>query len=63
MNLKIRQFENGIINYINESGIPFELARVILENVLNQVKEEANKAILEEQKEQQKGDEDAESAR
>lgn len=62
MNLKIRQFENGIINYINESGIPFELARVILENVLNQVKEEANKAILEEQKEQQKGEEDAESA-
>lgn len=62
MNLKIRQFENGIINYINDSGIPFELARVILENVLNQVKEEANKAILEEQKEQQKGEEDAESA-
>lgn len=62
MNLKIRQFENGIINYINESGIPFELARVILENVLNQVKEEANKAILEEQKEQQKGEENAESA-
>lgn len=62
MNLKIRQFENGIINYINESGIPLELARIILENVLNQVKEEANKAILEEQKEQQKGEEDAESA-
>lgn len=62
MNLKIRQFENGIIKYINDSGIPFELARVILENVLNQVKGEANKAILEEQKEQQKGEEDAESA-
>lgn len=62
MNLKIRQFENGIIKYINDSGVPFELARVILENVLNQVKEEANKAILEEQKEQQKGEEDAESA-
>lgn len=62
MNLKIRQFENGIIKYINESGIPLELARIILENVLNQVKEEANKAILEEQKEQQKGEEDAESA-
>jgi hypothetical protein len=62
MNTMIRNFENSIINFINESGIPFELARVILENVLNQVKEEANKAILEEQKEQQKGEEDAESA-
>ena len=62
MNTMIRNFENSIINFINDSGIPFELARVILENVLNQVKEEANKAILEEQKEQQKGEEDAESA-
>lgn len=62
MNSKIRSFENSIISFINDSGIPFELARVILENVLNQVKEEANKAILEEQKEQQKGEEDAESA-
>lgn len=62
MNSKIRSFENSIISFINDSGVPFELARVILENVLNQVKEEANKAILEEQKEQQKGEEDAESA-
>ena len=62
MNTMIRNFENSIINFINDSGIPLELARVILENVLNQVKEEANKAILEEQKEQQKGEENAESA-
>ncbi len=43
--LEIREFEQGIINQINQSPLPLEVKRLIVENVCEQVNEATNKQI------------------
>lgn len=43
--LEIREFEQGIINQINQSLLPLEVKRLIVENVCAQVNEATNKQI------------------
>lgn len=43
--LEIREFEQGIINQINQSPLPLEVKRLIMENICAQVNEATNKQI------------------
>ena len=43
--LEIREFEQGIINQINQSPLPLEVKRLIVENICAQVNETTNKQI------------------
>lgn len=43
--LEIREFEQGIINQINQSPLPLEVKRLIVENICAQVNEATNKQI------------------
>lgn len=48
MNLKIRKLEDDIIALLNESDVPIEGKRLILDSVMRLVKDEADRQILEE---------------
>lgn len=43
--LEIREFEQGIINQTNQSPLPLEVKRLIMENICAQVNEATNKQI------------------
>lgn len=43
--LEIREFEQGIINQINQSPLPLEVKRIIVENICAQINEATNKQI------------------
>ena len=43
--LEIREFEQAIINQINQSPLPLEVKRLIVENICAQVNEATNKQI------------------
>lgn len=43
--LEIREFEQKIINQINQSPLPLEVKRLIVENICAQVNEATNKQI------------------
>lgn len=47
MDYMIREFENNLIAMINGCQLPMEVKRLVLTNVLSQVREEANKLIIE----------------
>lgn len=49
--LEIREFEQAIINQINQSPLPLEVKRLIVENICAQVNEATNKQIQAEQAE------------
>lgn len=49
--LEIREFEQAIINQINQSPLPLEVKRLIVENICAQVNEATNKQIQAELKE------------
>lgn len=43
--LKVREFSQTIINFINESDLPMEVKRLALLEIYNQIEEEAQKVI------------------
>lgn len=45
MNLEIREFENAIINFCNASALPMEAKKLVMLDVLQQMKEESDKAV------------------
>jgi hypothetical protein len=61
INAKIREFENDIINYVNLCGdVPIEAKYLVFKDILNQIKEEANRQVTVE-REQMKLDVEKES--
>ena len=50
INAKIREFENDIINYVNAcENVPIEAKYLVFKDILNQIKEEANRHVAAEQ--------------
>lgn len=46
INAKIREFENDIINYVNLcGGVPIEAKYLVFKDILQQIKEEANRQV------------------
>ena len=46
INVKIREFENDIINYVNLcEDVPIEAKDLVFKDILQQIKEEANKQV------------------
>lgn len=46
INVKIREFENDIINYVNLCGdVPIEAKYLVFKDILQQIKEEANRQV------------------
>ena len=46
INAKIREFENDIINYVNLCGdVPIEAKYLVFQDILSQIKEEANRHV------------------
>lgn len=61
INAKIREFENDIINYVNLCGdVPIEAKYLVFKDILQQIKEEANRQVTVE-REQMKLDSEKES--
>jgi hypothetical protein len=61
INAKIREFENDIINYVNLCGdVPIEAKYLVFKDILQQIKEEANRQVTVE-REQMKLDSERES--
>lgn len=46
MNIKIRQFEDNILNLINESDLPMEIKRLVISDIFNLVLKQADKEVL-----------------
>lgn len=46
INAKIREFENDIINYVNAcENVPIEAKYLVFKDILQQIKEEANRQV------------------
>lgn len=46
INAKIREFENDIINYVKLCGdVPIEAKYLVFKDILQQIKEEANRQV------------------
>ena len=45
MNLKIRQFEDSILNIINESDLPIEVKRLVIADIFNLVVKQSDKEV------------------
>ena len=64
MNLKMRQFEESLIQLIGNSELPVEAVRLVLSNTLYKIEQVANEAITKELEEKAKEEkENAESTR
>lgn len=48
MNLKIRRLEEDIVAILNDSDIPIEAKRLVLQNILDVVENNANEIIKQE---------------
>lgn len=48
MNLKLREYEKGIIDAINSGEFPLEVKRLVVKEVLTMLEVEAEKAIQKE---------------
>ena len=62
--LKIREFKNNIINYMNQTDIPLEVKRLVLSEILNETTVLVNSDItklVNALKEEQKHKEEAKS--
>lgn len=47
INAKIREFENDIINYANlYEDVPIEAKYLVFKDILQQIKEEANRHVI-----------------
>lgn len=63
INKSIRDFENKLVEDINNSGMPMELVRIVLENILNKAEKLATDEVVKELlAEAEKEAQDAESA-
>nr|DAV59296.1 MAG TPA: hypothetical protein [Caudoviricetes sp.] len=46
INVKIREFENDIINYVNLcEDVPIEAKYLVFKDILQQIKEESNRQV------------------
>lgn len=58
INAKIREFENDIINYVNLcEDVPIEAKYLVFKDILQQIKEEANRQVTAEQEQMKLGSE------
>lgn len=57
--LQIREFENAIINFVNQNTLPMEAKRLCLKDILSQVEAETNKILAEELKNREKAQKEA----
>ena len=48
MNLKIREFQQAIINFSNKSDLPIEVKRLCMEEIITQLRSESNRILQEE---------------
>ena len=53
MDLQIRQFQIGLIDYINQSTLPMEVKRLVMKDVLLQVEKASDDLIKQLLKEQE----------
>jgi len=53
INMQINDFENGIVNYINQSNLPIIMKRNIVERILNQLVSGTNAVLNDETKKYQ----------
>lgn len=61
MDLMIKKFEAGLVDYINSAQLPLELKRLVMAEVMVKVEQAVNVAVLEQQKAEEKGaEQDAE---
>lgn len=44
-NLKIREFQTAIVNFVNGSDLPIEVKRLCLEEIIQQVRDGANQQL------------------
>lgn len=61
-NLKIRQFQQAIINFVNQSDLPIEVKRLCLNDISAQVNAAAEQQVYAENEEERKNTEKAEVA-
>lgn len=55
INAKIREFENDIINYANLcEDVPIEAKYLVFKDILQQIKEEANRHVIAEREQMEK---------
>ena len=58
INRSVREFENGLVQYMNGSNLPMEVKRLVLQSVLQQVQNQSleiiNIELMQEQQEQEK---------
>lgn len=47
-NLKIREFQTAIVNFVNASDLPIEVKRLVFEEILHQLRDGANQRLQEE---------------
>ena len=47
-NLKIRGFQESILDFVNRSELPIEVKRLCLEEILTQVREKSNQELQKE---------------
>lgn len=62
MNLKIRMFEQSLVNLINQTDLPIEVKRITMENIFQKVCKEADRITNNElnEKLKEKGEENGE---
>lgn len=48
MNLKIRELQNSIINFINKYDLPIEVKRLVIRDIARTIEEQAETTLLEE---------------
>ena len=44
-NIAIREFQQSIVNFVNQSPLEIELKRIVVEGIANQLKVESDKQI------------------
>lgn len=44
-NLKIREFQTAIVNFVNASDLPIEVKRLAFEEILHQLRDGANQQL------------------
>ncbi len=62
MNVKIRHFEDSILNLINASDLPMEVKRLVITDIYNLVLKQADKEVLNELSAQTEDKADEQSA-
>lgn len=53
MNIKIKEFQQAIVNFINESELPIEVKRLSLAEIMHKLESAADAVIAQELKERE----------